>query len=854
MQKWLVSPWFRVMVWRYLPVMAIIALYASGMGTVRTLHAQSATPQCNELQVIFVVDQSGSMFGTRELAPSDPDAFREYGVAQGIEILSNLRYQSYPDALIRVAAIDFGDTVALRLPWTTLDPENSESSRLILSEIMTLRGTRTESMGNTNFVAAMQGAASLFSQVREPQAGCPNRAVVLITDGKPAGPTVINEEQHFAQITTYIDRYMSPDDHALFVLALDEGNRYWRDVEGAWVRLVGSPARAQRVADAPEMTSRMLQIVRTVTDSLVVSGASVEPLCLENVNVVVPPFVQQLRFTLVKNDRMRDTLSVYDPSGDEVDVQRGDLDVRIEGENEPIQTISVQSPQPGLWRVESTLPVLSLKNCQIQLLSFKATPEVTDSAGSSIALFGEHEITVRIVDSEGSELPQYEDKRYAPVVELELLENTGKTSIIPLVQQPDTYQFLGRIVPVTAGPATLRIRGTVASPDGNPVIIFDRNVATYEVVAPEIELRAPSGDSVRQYAKTLFEFVPSIDGTAVTLDENVVVSGVATTNGTDTDLPIRRQADGSYQAEFSSAVAGPSDITFTVSHPAGVIAERTFPIEVVPTERLDIRLIPPPEGGYVATDWMLQPTGLPLLFEVVGENNQPLSFAQIGIADLRTAFSIDITPPDAGQPVRALQLRQTGSARQFALQPNTLGIGCHAVVVTPVSLPGEAFVWRQDRWSFNEVCGTINWRDMGIPALAAIAAVIAVAGTAMVLRGRPRASTGQQSVQLVIIRQDPDPRDPHRRIDTSVRTISVEQVPQEIVMSSGVRGFFERWASLPGQPPEPTMLRKLVVTASDDRQTTVEVFYRGRPAERKVLDVKGVREASLHDNYRLKRQ
>src|SRR5215213_9393751 len=96
----------------------------------RLVIAQGSPPAgaCNQLQAVFVVDQSGSMFGDPSQVPplpaSDPQQLRLFGTQRAVDTLGTLRYQSYRGADISVAVLDFGDTTALRLPWTHLTPTN----------------------------------------------------------------------------------------------------------------------------------------------------------------------------------------------------------------------------------------------------------------------------------------------------------------------------------------------------------------------------------------------------------------------------------------------------------------------------------------------------------------------------------------------------------------------------------------------------------------------------------------------------------------------------------------------------------------------------------------------------------
>jgi hypothetical protein len=75
----------------------------------------------------------------------------------------------------------------------------------------------------------------------------------------------------------------------------------------------------------------------------------------------------------------------------------------------------------------------------------------------------------------------------------------------------------------------------------------------------------------------------------------------------------------------------------------------------------------------------------------------------------------------------------------------------------------------------------------------------------------------------------------------------------EEVIASGLRGFFERWVSLPGAAPEPPQVRKLVITATGrPGVVSVRVIFRNRQPAVVVLEANGQREYSLGDPFVLR--
>lgn len=138
---------------------------------------------CNSLDVIFIVDQSGSMGGEGSLLPNDPDGQRKYAVDWAIDWLTDNALDVCPDAVHRVSVISFGSAYEVDLTMAEINPNNTAEWTYIrenLKESVTLKN-----LGYTNPLGAFIKAKMLFDEYPPSGDIVPKRVIVYLTDGQP---------------------------------------------------------------------------------------------------------------------------------------------------------------------------------------------------------------------------------------------------------------------------------------------------------------------------------------------------------------------------------------------------------------------------------------------------------------------------------------------------------------------------------------------------------------------------------------------------------------------------------------------------------------------------------------------
>ena len=663
---------------------------------------------CDELQVVLIVDQSLSMSAKIENAPaSDPQGLRFYGPKRAVETLSALRYQSYQNAAIRVAMVYFGDKPRLALPWTDLNATNKTEHQQLMAELAP-SFEPVKHMGNTNFLAPFQTASTLFNQMTPQVDGCPLRAVILITDGRPSLLTKgFDWTEHMKELNRYVKQYMPPPDHQIYVIGLDRKNNYWDEVKPYWDEISGDPNKVVRAKDQAHMASLLFQFLGETTSNLRPSGSEAKMECVAGSKVSVAPFLQELRLSLTKPDPDLH-LEVMDENGQPLEPSRQDVAVEIEGYDEPIETMIVTNPPPGVWTIRTMLPPETDEEhrCRIRKISFNAVGQLVSpdpTAGDRPIQFTKMPIVFRVVDTSGQPLPEYGDPLYALHVDASL-QGPSQNSQDLVLDVGAQYEYQGETIPLEAGMHSLHITATSHNPDGSEFQVFDESIASIRVMPVQLVKIEGPGNVVKQYSETSLKAAIVVTGQQpVQLDLPVTVSATLNHEGEAQPLNVSLNQDGIYEATFRADQAGRYTLNYqaTVDSPQGTIllGKDQIPFEVFPTTLVGAKFTSPEEDQFIATDLLLRPTGLAFEVQMVDGEGRDLGPGQVGAANPMAVFAIKVWDQDHNDRSAEFKVTNTGKPGLFRIESDTLGPGTYEVQVLPATTLGDNYMWAADSWS-----------------------------------------------------------------------------------------------------------------------------------------------------------
>lgn len=788
----------------------LLAIGMAGFGVIAApvlpSHAQTPPASCDALQVVFIIDQSGSMSGTTGDA-SDPDGLRFAAPQEAIKVLSALRYSTYQTTTIQVAMVHYGDRATTALPWTTLNVSSQADTDQLMNSIAQQLAP-VPAQGNTNTKGAFEYAATLFDEVRPQTDGCPIRTIVAVTDGQPRVAVAnFDPTTHLQELTAFAQQRLPAPDHKIFVIGLDRTNEFFDQNKPLYDQLTQDSDKVFKVSTPAELAAAMAQVFNPNSESLaplVNSGAAATAYCVNGPTIQVPPYLQQVRITLIKPERSL-RLDVMDGTGQLLDESRTDVQVKVEGrtDNDPIEALTVIKPRPGVWTIQTPLPPASADLCQVRILQFNAAGKVIAPAPDQpVVQFSRTPFQMQIVDSSGDVLPDYGDPQYALRADV-FVQSQGVTQTLPVLAG-NQFEFNGELLPLSAGPNQVKARATTRNLDGSDYVVFDQPLSTINVTPVEFALsQAPQGP-IPQHKPQAFEFALKAANQPAQISLPMRVTATLSHAGNTINLPLNDLGGGKFAADYTPAETGDYVLAYRaiVQTPNGdaVVGDGAFPLQVFPTTLVALKFVEPQGERFDATDFLNRPTGLPLMVQLVGPDEQPLAPEQIGIANPSQAISLTVTDGNNNDVSGRLQLVPAGQPGVFSVNANGLGPGQYDITLATTGQLGENYAWAQPAWS-RTLYGEINKSFFALLAGAgAIAGVIAL-GAAGVAGTKRHPLTGS----IALYQEIPVLSDDGEMATLQRRYLVKQPLPNRNRVTL--------------TPSDTSVIRKLIVTCESDAQS-----------------------------------
>ena len=724
---------------RYIPRFILISLFLAlfmlkaSPGSQSTLAQDSTdsdntlvdTSNCKTLQIVFVIDQSGSMFGFTNdegnyVPASDPDGLRFEGPKAFFDLIANARWQNYADAEIAIAAIDFGDDPHTVMPWVPLDADSEASYEQLLTDTSSYFTPRA-ARGNTLPLRGLQSASSLFAQMETPQDGCPRRAVIILTDGLPTdGMSNFNRTTYFSEMAQYITDFMPASAHKVYVIGLDRNNSYFDDFLSQWEAVAGNPDRVKKASSPQEMSGLMTQIAVDLLLSLDQTGGGQLFSCVDGGEpFMVPPYIQEMSFQFTKPD---DTyhLNVLDPSGQDA---QSLPNAKLAGYDQPIEKLTITAPEPGFWEMTTQVPDEFKGSCLLSWIAFKAVDEVVSpEPGLRVPQFTAVDVEFQIVKTDGAALPDYQDDTYDLSMDVVITAPDGE-QVLTLGADPGQV-YRGQKVVLYPGTNEIEVTAVSFNPDNSQFLLFnDEPDGTKAISSIEVEPVSLSIVTSPPVAHEQYQSFPF----AVTL-------ATPTQGSVEIDLPVRvkiswqkeggdpipiavTEVDGNYEADVQideagsfkliyeaevetaegTFILGPEEIEFSVSKITRLGAQFTSPNEMVAT-----------------TIWGTWRPGIGIdtAVQLTDDNGQPVSPSEVIDGDPTQIFDLiaeNLTAKkgEDNDVSDQLSLVQGERAGLFRSRTNQLGIGEYEICVEPTGQLKQGYAWQGYPWC-QTVQGTLN--------------------------------------------------------------------------------------------------------------------------------------------------
>lgn len=727
---------------------------------------------CNELQVIFMIDQSGSMVGFtdsrgRPVPPSDPDGLRFLGPEKFTESLASLRYQAYQGATIRLAIIHFASQPATHShpdtdeEWQTITPSSQAdytATLQFLNDYFEPTPALPEGENYTLPSNAMPVALTLFEELNTPLVdGCPIRSIIFITDGEPNdGNDNYDAVGHLEDIAEYVRTNMPPSDYHIYVIGLDENGNYFEDLRDEWEAIAGDPARVVLAESATEMAGVLNLIANELTRELQTQGADYLFACAETGELIIPPYIQELRLTYTKSQGPTEHLEVVDALNRSVTASLSN--VTILGYDEAIETLVISNPEPGIWQILTQLPPNARDSCQVAMLAFKATERVSKpTPGQQIAQYQTLDVDFQIVDANGNSLPPYQNPDYQLEMDIQLIADTGEVQEFTLGADPG-QPYQGSIPVLYPGANQLVVTTrNINLADGSVFNLYDdgsKTVRTIEVLPVELHTTIAPPATLEQYQDLTFAFALSVgQQQPITIDLPYQAKVELIRDGQSPQPLITVEHQGVFSGTAKMDTAGDYTLRYWVevqtSNGVEILGPQETVFNVLPIELLRATFVSP--GKMIATSWLgpLGPaTGIDVAVQLANAAGNNIGTANVITSDPTRVFKLTAFDEKGNDVSDRLKLVQANQPGLFQVAPNDLGPGVYRIMVEPEAQLARGYNWETTSWSY-EVQGLVNPTFYTAIAVALLSLVLLVATVLYLARLRMHPLSGQ----LVIYQQ-----------------------------------------------------------------------------------------------------
>jgi hypothetical protein len=650
----------------------------------------SEPPPYTGLDIVFLVDQSGSMGGQAYgFDPggvgTDPLELRFEGVQYAIDTLGQYKLTFAPEIDIQATVINFGDQADnAAASWQQIAPGNDpatwDSLREPILESLSADQFRTRhdpaNLGNTNFINAFEAAQIAFNQLPTDPASPHLRVVILLTDGSPCVPAQFDcdspaaQGQHMQQVLSLTQNSFPSPDYRLYVLALDDEGDLWSRWEDRWQQIVNLPERATRVQSSQEIGVRFLNILTELVSAVRLEAFQPPQSLVPGQNTFqIPPFIREVRLSIFKSTASPGLLEVIQP--DSRPLTDSDPSLTIANRNRPIEVWTIQNPTPGDWTF-----IVGSTNDRVDVYLDLIPIEVTATVEGGYFLQGDDiTLAVQLQDSAGDPLPDYGTDVGLQVI-AQITAPDGTRSETPLSLQADaTYTTTWQAALV--GLHQMGIRATSQLNGSNFLILERDNVGNFDVKGVRFEADSlPMNQFLVSDNLDLNVSLTDTDGATLPLSGITVSAALSRDNqplgeqnlidlgGGRYNLTYPLEAPGEYQIVLTASAIRPDSTVLNLGAP---IATR---FRVIPSLPVSLNLLTPPtaESSQYSTEALppFLPTDLIVEFEVSAEGS-PVEWENIASAGSAFAVTasqdgIPLTSVPAVMPVGQgrYQLRFTG--------------------------------------------------------------------------------------------------------------------------------------------------------------------------------------------------
>lgn len=463
---------------------SLIALLLLSLVIRLSVNAQGGDENYTGVDVVFLVDQSGSMGGSREHPePNDPNGLRFSGLQQMVERLAGYRLNYFHDSPVQfqIAVVYFGSRTRIIVPPTIIDPDTSDEWQPLSDRLESQLAVAAfpGHLGDTDHLSALQEAKRVLQEMQQTwQGGRHLQAILMLTDGESylscpetnEGAPDHCQDGEF-QSDVYRDKlaaYFQSGELAypryrFFVGAINDRSReYWSSVRTNWEDWTHNNAK---LVDTDTMWAFFEGILAELTvnepglaDKKTTRGEVVEIPETQD-RIPVPPYLQEITF-IIHKPKPDVRVKLYQDG----QLLEGLATTTIKGKTQYIESITILNPEPGYITIERPVSTGILRIFMIQIVANAACDPL-----SSVPQY----IPVRLqctLSGRGGTLPPYTDPHFRLTVEAEI-QGDGASQHLALTPQGES-KYTAYYLPTQPGKYAFSIVASTQKPDGEPFELF----------------------------------------------------------------------------------------------------------------------------------------------------------------------------------------------------------------------------------------------------------------------------------------------------------------------------------------------------------------------------------------------
>lgn len=563
--------------------------------------AQDTTSTYTGVDLLFLVDQSGSMggaaFGSGNSAGNDPLNLRFESVQYALSTLSTYKDTLSEDITLRMAVLNFGDIVEPALTWTDIQTSRDVEWQQLQPQLESQLSASTfgsRNLGNTDFISAIEEAQRQFRLLDANPDENHIRSIIILTDGAPCAPErftdpncgrVSDQTQHMQELISLTRSAFPSDNYRIYTIAVDNNNSFWGSFESDWQAIVSGRGNAQRVENSTEASSEFLNIMVSLVNEIRASsgesgngnriGENIELDPLTNTSPInVPPYYQRMRVTVFKLQQEAGVV-LTTPSG--ITMSQASPQVTVTGLSNAIEVWTIDNPEPGNWQLQS-ITDSNVTDVVLDLIQVNYTINIENSLKTRYVPI---ELVIELQGSTGDPLPQYTNPAYNLQFDTTYTSPSGTVHTVTFAD-PINSIYTATIVPEEAGTYDINLRAFANDANGNSFDLINRApAATFDVGEITADFtESPTGDILISQEKTVSGQLLTADDTLLNLPNLTVNAVIGQSGNQPQTLTIPPQDDGSYSLNLNQFnEAGQYQITIevideTLPQPIPIVQER----------------------------------------------------------------------------------------------------------------------------------------------------------------------------------------------------------------------------------------------------------------------------------------